>query len=39
MNEATLAFDEDEDTQPLNVTQNGVTVEVKDTLDMNGGKL
>lgn len=38
-NEATLAFDADEDTQPLNVTQNGVTVEVKDTLDMNGGKL
>lgn len=38
-NEATLAFDEDEDTQPLNVTQNGVTVEVKDTLDMNGGTL
>lgn len=36
-NEATLAFDED--TQPLNVTQNGVTVEVKDTLDMNGGTL
>lgn len=38
-NEATLAFDADEDTQPLNVTQNGVTVEVKDTLDMNGGTL
>ena len=38
-NEATLVFDEDEDTQPLNVTQNGVTVEVKDTLDMNGGTL
>lgn len=38
-NEATLAFDEDEDTQPLNVTQNGVTVEVKDMLDMNGGTL
>ncbi len=38
-NEATLAFDEDEDTQPLNVTQNGVTVEVKDTLAMNGGTL
>ncbi len=38
-NEATLAFDEDEDTQPLDVTQNGVTVEVKDTLDMNGGTL
>lgn len=38
-NEATLAFDEDEDTQPLDVTQNGVTVEVKDTLAMNGGTL
>lgn len=38
-NEATLALDADEDTQPLNVTQNGVTVEVKDTLDMNGGTL
>lgn len=25
--------------QPLDVTQNGVTVEVKDTLDMNGGTL
>lgn len=25
--------------QPLDVTQNGVTVEVKDTLAMNGGKL
>lgn len=37
-NEATLAFDEDEDTQPLDVTQNGATVEVK-TLDMNGGTL
>lgn len=35
----TLALDADEDTQPLNVTQNGVTVEVKDTLDMNGGTL
>lgn len=38
-NEATLAFDEDEDTQPLDVTQNGVTVEVTDTLAMNGGTL
>lgn len=35
----TLALDADEDIQPLDVTQNGVTVEVKDTLDMNGGKL
>ena len=35
----TLALDADEDIQPLYVTQNGVTVEVKDTLDMNGGKL
>lgn len=34
---ATLALDADEDIQPLDVTQNGVTVEVKDTLDMNGG--
>lgn len=37
--EATLALDADEDIQPLDVTQNGVTVEVKDTLDMNGGML
>ena len=37
--EATLALDADEDIQPLDVTQNGVTVEVKDTLTMNGGKL
>ncbi len=36
---ATLALDADEDIQPLDVTQNGVTVEVKDTLAMNGGKL
>lgn len=36
---ATQALDADEDTQPLNVTQNGVTVEVKDTLAMNGGTL
>lgn len=35
----TLALDADEDIQPLGVTQNGVTVEVKDTLTMNGGKL
>ena len=36
----TLALDADEDIQPLDVTQNnGVTVEVKDTLDMNGGTL
>lgn len=34
---ATLALDED--IQPLDVTQNGVTVEVKDTLAMNGGEL
>lgn len=38
-NEATLALDADEDIQPLDVTQNGVTVEVKDTLAMNGGTL
>lgn len=37
--EATLALDADEDIQPLDVTQNGVTVEVKDTLDMNGSTL
>ena len=35
----TLALDADEDVQPLDVTQDGVTVEVKDTLDMNGGML
>lgn len=36
---ATLALDADEDIQPLDVTQKGVTVEVKDTLAMNGGTL
>lgn len=37
---ATLALDADEAIQPLDVTpQNGVTVEVKDTLAMNGGTL
>lgn len=35
----TLVLDADEDIQPLDVTQKGVTVEVKDTLDMNGGTL
>lgn len=36
----TLALDADEAIQPLDVTpQNGVTVEVKDTLDMKGGTL
>ena len=35
----TLALDADENIQPLDVTQNGVTVEVKDTLTMNGGTL
>lgn len=35
----TLALDADEDIQPMDVTPNGVTVEVKDTLTMNGGKL
>lgn len=35
----TLALDADEDIQPLDVMQNGVTVEVKDTLTMNGGEL
>ena len=37
--EATLALDADEDIQPLDVRQNGVTVEVKDTLTMNDGTL
>ena len=36
---ATLALDADEDIQPLDVTQKGVTIEVKDTLAMNGGTL
>lgn len=35
----TLALDADEDIQPLDGTQNGVTVEVTDTLAMNGGTL
>lgn len=35
----TLALDANEEIQPMDVTQNGVTVEVKDTLDMNGGTL
>lgn len=35
----TLAVDADEDIQPLGVPQNGVTVEVKGTLEMNGGTL
>lgn len=35
----TLALDADEDIQPLGVKQNGVTVEVKDTLAMNGSTL
>lgn len=35
----TLALDADEDIQPLDVTQKGVTIEVKDTLDMKGGML
>lgn len=37
--EATLALDADEDIQPLDVMQNGVHVEVHDTLEMNGGTL
>lgn len=37
--EATLALDADEDIQPMDGTQNGATVEVKDTLTMNGGTL
>lgn len=36
---STVSLDADEDIQPLDVTQNGVTVEVKDTLAMNGGEL
>lgn len=36
---ATVALDADEDIQPMDVRQNGVTVEVKDTLTMNGGTL
>lgn len=35
----TLALDADEDIQPLDVMQNGVHVEVHDTLEMNGGTL
>ena len=35
----TLALYAYEDIQPMDVTQKGVTVEVKDTLDMNGGTL
>lgn len=35
----TLALDADEDIQPMDVRQNGVTVEVKDTLTMNDGTL
>ena len=35
----TLALNADEDIQPLDVRQNGVTVEVKDTLAMNGSTL
>lgn len=35
----TLALDADEDIQLMDVRQNGVTVEVKDTLTMNGGTL
>lgn len=35
----TLALDADEDIQPLDVKQNGVTVEVKDTLAMNDSTL
>lgn len=35
----TMALDADEDIQPLDVMQNGVHVEVHDTLEMNGGTL
>lgn len=38
-NVAALALDADEDIQPLDVPQNGVHVEVHDTLEMNGGTL
>lgn len=37
--EGIMTLDLDDDIQPLDVTQNGVTVEVKDTLEMNGGTL
>lgn len=38
-NVAALALDKDADIQPLNVTQNGATVEVTGTLAMDGGTL
>lgn len=38
-NVAALALDKDADIQPLNVTQNGATVEVTGTLAMDGGAL
>lgn len=37
--EGIMTLDLDDEIQPLDVTQNGVTVEVKDTLAMNGGTL
>ena len=37
--EGIMTLDLDDEIQPLDVTQNGVTVEVKDTLTMNGGTL
>ena len=37
--EGIMTLDLDDEIQPLDVTQNGVTVEVKDTLEMNGGTL
>ena len=37
--EGIMTLDLDDEIQPLDVRQNGVTVEVKDTLDMNGGTL
>lgn len=37
--EGIMTLDLDDEIQPLDVTQNGVTVEVKDTLEMNGGML
>ena len=37
--EGIMMLDLDDEIQPLDVMQNGVTVEVKDTLTMNGGTL
>lgn len=37
--EGIMTLDLDDEIQPLDITKNGVTVEVRDTLSMNGGKL